>query len=81
MKQRGKNNWSPIPEGVPLLSAAESRLGWMSMKTRRDYFAGIILFKTLHGHGLYFLSNQIIYTYKQHNYNTRAASNNVLVLP
>ena len=58
-----------------------TRLGWMSMKTRRDYFAGIILFKTLHGHGLNYLSNQIIYTNEQHNYNTRAASNNVLVLP
>ena len=53
----------------------------MSMKTRRDNFAGIILFKTLHGHGLNYLSNQIIYTNEQHNYNTRAASNNFLVLP
>ena len=48
----------------------------MSVKTRRNYFAGIILFKTLHGHGLNYLSNQIMYyTNEKHNYNTRAASN------
>ena len=44
----------------------------MSVKTKRDYFAGIILFKTLHGHGFNYLSNQIIYTNEQNSYNTRS---------
>ena len=38
-----------------------------------------ILFKTLHVHGLKYLSDQLIHTIEPHY--TRAAANNILVLP
>ena len=52
----------------------------MSVDVRRDYFAGILIYKTLHGFGLYYLSPLLIFTHEYHQYNTRAANNNILVL-
>ena len=57
-----------------------SMLGFMSVDVRRDYFAGILIYKTLHGFGLYYLSPFLIFTHEYHQYNTRAANNNILVL-
>ena len=57
-----------------------SMLGFMSVDVRRDYFAGILIYKTLHGFGLYYLSPLLIFTHEYHQYNTRAANNNILVL-
>ena len=56
------------------------RLGWMSIETRRDYFASILMFKTVQGTGLHYLSEDLTYTHQYHSYNTRAASNNILIL-
>ena len=52
----------------------------MSIETRRDYFASIRMFKTVQGTGLHYLSEDLTYTHQYHNYNTRAASNNVHIL-
>ena len=52
----------------------------MNIETRRDYFAGILMFKTIQGQGLNYLSSQLTYTNQYHNYSTRAASNNIFVL-
>ena len=57
-----------------------SRLGWMNIETRRDYFAGILMFKTIQGYGLNYLSSELTYTNQYHNYSTSAASNNIFVL-
>ena len=56
-----------------------SMLGFMSVDVRRDYFAGILI-KTLHGFGLYNLTPLLIFTHEYHQYNTRTAYNNILVL-
>ena len=52
----------------------------MSIESRRDYFASIIMFKTVQGTGLHYLSEDLTYTHQYHSYNTRAASNNILIL-
>ena len=54
----------------------------MSVDVRQDYFAGILIYKTLHGFGLYYLSPLLNFTHhhEYHQYNTRAANNNILVL-
>ena len=51
----------------------------MSVETRIDYFASILMFETVQGTGLHYLSVHLTYTHLYHSYNTRAASNNVLV--
>ena len=43
-----------------------------------DEIIFLVLYKTLHGFGLYYLSP--IFTHEYHQYNTRAANNNILVL-
>ena len=52
----------------------------MNIKTRRDYFAGILMFKTIQGQGVNYLSSELTYTNQYHNYSNRAASNNIFVL-
>jgi hypothetical protein len=57
-----------------------SELGFMSISTRRDYFAGNLMFKTIMGYGLHYLSLLLTFTSDYHNYNTRASVNNRIVL-
>ena len=57
-----------------------SQLGWINIETRRDYFAGILMFKTIQGYGLNYLSSELTYTNQYNNYSTRAASKNIFVL-
>ena len=57
------------------------QLKWMNIKTRRDYFISLIMFKTVNGFGLNYLLNVLTVTQDYHNYNTRASSNNFIVLP
>ena len=45
-----------------------------------DYFASVLMFKTLQGTGFHYLSEDLTYTHQYHSYNTRAASNNILIL-
>ena len=52
----------------------------MNLKTRRDYFAGILVFKTIQGRELNYLSSELTYTNQYLNYSTRAASNNIFLL-
>ena len=56
-----------------------SRLSIMSVATRRDYFIGILMYKTINGIGIDYLLPEITYVNEYHNYNTRAASNNLIV--
>ena len=51
----------------------------MSVATRRDYFIGILMYKTINGIGIDYLLPEITYVNEYHNYNTRAASNNLIV--
>ena len=51
----------------------------MTLKVRKDYFIGMLMFKTLHDCGLSYLLPLLKCTNEYHNYNTRAANNNVLV--
>ena len=39
------------------------------------------MFKTVNGFGLNYLLNELTVTQDYHNYNTRASSNNLIVLP
>ena len=57
------------------------QLKWMNIKTRRDYFISLIMFKTVNGFGLNYLLNELTVTQDYHNYYTRASSNNLIVLP
>ena len=56
-----------------------NELGIMTLKVRKDYFIGMLMFKTLHDSGLSYLLPQLKFTNEYHNYNTRAANNNLLV--
>jgi hypothetical protein len=60
-------------------SALLSRLSLMSVPIRRDYFIGILMFKTVNGFGLEYLLPELTYVNQYHNYNTRAASNNLII--
>ena len=51
----------------------------MSVATRMDYFIGILMYKTINGIGIDYLLPEITYVNEYHNYNTRAASNNLIV--
>ena len=57
------------------------QLKWMNIKTRCDYLISLIMFKTVNGFGLNYLLNELTVTQDYHNYNTRASSNNLIVLP
>ena len=57
----------------------ENELGIMTLKARKDYFIGMLMFKTLHDCGLSYLLPLLKFTNEYHNYNTRAANNNRLV--
>ena len=56
-----------------------NELGIMTLKVRKDYFIGMLMFKTLHDCGLSYLLPLLKFTNDYHNYNTRAANNNLLV--
>ena len=54
----------------------------MSIEMRKDYFISVIMYKTINRSGLcYLFPNLTYYTHKYHNYNTRAASNDMFILP
>ena len=58
-------------------------LRWMNVKTRRDYFILLIMYKCIKTGELTYLNDKLInmYVNHYHTHNTRSASNNVLVLP
>ena len=56
-------------------------LGWMNVKTRRDYFILLIMYKCIKTDEPTYLNDKLIYVNNYHTHNTRSASNNVLVLP
>ena len=56
-------------------------LGWMNVKTRRDYFILLIMYKCIKTGEPTYLNDTLIYVNNCHTQNTRSASNNVLVLP
>ena len=53
----------------------------MSIEMRKDYFISVIMYKTINGSGLRYLFPNLTYTHQYHNYNTRAASNEMFILP
>ena len=65
---------------IPSLSLIK-QLGWMSIEMRKDYFISVIMYKTINGSGLRYLFPNLTYTHQYHNYNTRAASNDMFILP
>ena len=65
---------------IPSLSLIK-QLGWMSIEMRKDYFISVIMYKTINGSGLRYLFPNLTYTHQYHNFNTRAASNDMFILP
>ena len=53
----------------------------MNINTIHGYFISLIMFKTVNGYGLNYLLNDLTETQDYHNYNTRASSSNLIVLP
>ena len=57
----------------------DEQLKWMNI--RLDSFISLIMFKTVNGFGLNYLLNELTVTQDSHNYNTRASSSKLIVLP